>query len=239
MKLNPSITEKDFLSVLDILSVASGPYRVALRSSGVDLMRTDNALKPGHYDIRPYSRKGTIFITDEPCITRILSRTTTGRDDFFRARVRERDGKGFHAGHIFPLASEEYWVQNGFSRWITNRRGDHDTGINSCQNGLLMLSNIHEKFDGFDFSINPDHGYKIICFDRDPFRIGGSILDPICRDPNDGGAVREELLRWHFRQAVWTSHPGTDMMGEILGGPGAAKRMEAELFSRLNGVPFT
>ncbi|KAK9321853.1 HNH endonuclease-domain-containing protein [Lipomyces orientalis] len=269
MKLNPSITEKVFLSMLDILIVASGPYRVTLRSTGVDLMRTGNALNPGHYDIRPYSRKCTIFITDEPCITRILSRTITGRDDFFRARVRERDGKcvitgivnteadvnewrGFHTAHIFPLSSEEYWVQNGFSRWITNRAGDHDTGINSCQNGLLMLSNIHEKFDGFDFSIDPDDGYKIICFDKDPFKIGGSILDPICRDPNDGGAVREELLRWHFRQAVLANMrgagepsfemdfpPGTDMMGEILGGPGAAKRMEAELFSRLNGVPFT
>ena len=27
--------------------------------------------------------------------------------------------------------------------------------------------------------------------------------------------------------------PGTDMMGEILGGPRAAERMEFELFSRL------
>ncbi|KAK9258351.1 HNH endonuclease-domain-containing protein [Lipomyces tetrasporus] len=243
LKLNSSITEKVFLSMLDILIVASGPYRVTLRSTGVDLMRTDNALKPGHYDIRPYSRGskifsykslhvattqmyiGTIFITHEPCVTRILSRTTTGRDDFFRARVRERDGKcvitgtvnteadvnqwrGFHAAHIFPLSSEEYWVQNGFSRWITNRMGDHDTGITSCQNGLLMLSSIHEKFDGFDFSVNPDDGYKIICFDRDPFKIGGSILDPICRDPSGEGAVRVELLRWHFRQAVLANMRG-------------------------------
>ncbi|KAJ8098443.1 HNH endonuclease-domain-containing protein [Lipomyces tetrasporus] len=225
LKLNSSITEKVFLSMLDILIVASGPYRVTLRSTGVDLMRTDNALKPGHYDIRPYSRGSTIFITHEPCVTRILSRTTTGRDDFFRARVRERDGKcvitgtvnteadvnqwrGFHAAHIFPLSSEEYWVQNGFSRWITNRMGDHDTGITSCQNGLLMLSSIHEKFDGFDFSVNPDDGYKIICFDRDPFKIGGSILDPICRDPSGEGAVRVELLRWHFRQAVLANMRG-------------------------------
>ncbi|KAK9327481.1 HNH endonuclease-domain-containing protein [Lipomyces starkeyi] len=266
MILDPSVTEKNFLSMLEeILIVASGPFRVTLRSTGVDLMRTDNALKPGHYDIRPYSRRA---ITDEPCIIRILSRTITGRDDFFRARVRERDGKcvitgvnsaahrndwrGFHAAHIFPLSSEEYWVQNGFSRWITDRTGERDTGINSCQNGLLMLSHVHERFDGFDFSVNPDDGYKITCFDTDPFRIGGRILDPICRDPNGEGAVIDELLRWHFRQAVLANMrgagepsfemdfpPGTDMMGEILSGPQAAKRMEAELFSRLNGVPFS
>ncbi|KAK9242360.1 HNH endonuclease-domain-containing protein [Lipomyces tetrasporus] len=266
MRLNPSVTEKNFLSMLGILIVASGPYRVTLRSTGIDLMPTDDALKPGHYDIRPYSRKDTISITDEPCIIRILSRTITGRDDIFRARVRERDGKcvisgvvnrdsrwnewrGFEAAHIFPVSSEEYFVQNGFSRWITNRIGPRDTGINSSQNGLLMLSNIHQKFDGFDFSINPDDGYKITCFDSDNFRIDGRTLDPICRDHNNANGVRDELLRWHFRQAVLANMrgagepsfemdfpSGSDMMGEILSGPKAAERMEAELFSRLSGV---
>ncbi|KAK9326711.1 hypothetical protein V1520DRAFT_284739, partial [Lipomyces starkeyi] len=55
----------------------------------------------------------------------------------------------------------------------------------------------------------------------------------------------------HFRQAVLANMrgageqsfeidfpPGTDMMGEILSRPEPAKRMEAELFSRLNGVSF-
>ncbi|KAK9311259.1 hypothetical protein V1524DRAFT_371473 [Lipomyces starkeyi] len=268
LRLNPSVTEENFLSMLDILIVASGPFRVTLRSTGVDLMRTNNTLMPGQYDIRPYSRRDSINITDELCITRILSKTKTGRDESFRARVRERDGRcvitgtvnanapinvwrGFEAVHIFPLSSEEYWVQMGFSRWITNR-GERDTGINSCQNGLLMLSTIHQNFDGFDFSVNPDDGYKITCFDKDPFRIDGRILDPICRNPNGADGARDELLRWHFRQAVLANMrgagepsfemdfpPGSDMMGEILSGPAAGKRMEAELFSRLNGVSFT
>ncbi|KAK9372468.1 uncharacterized protein V1513DRAFT_384787, partial [Lipomyces chichibuensis] len=249
LRLNPSVTEENFLSMLDILIVASGPFRVTLRGTGVDLMRTNHALKPGHYDIRPYSRRDAITITDELCITRILSKTETGREESFRTQVRERDGKGFEAAHIFPLSSEGYWVQNGFSRWITNKR-ELDTGINSCQNGLLMLSAIHQSFDGFDFSVNPDDGYKIICFDKDPFRIDGSILDPICRNPNGEDGARDEFLRWHFRQAVLANMrgagepsfevdfpPGSDMMGEILSGPEAGKRMEAELFSRLNGVP--
>ncbi|KAK9246943.1 hypothetical protein V1506DRAFT_447285, partial [Lipomyces tetrasporus] len=100
MRLNPSVTEENFLSMLDILIVASGPYRVTLRSSGGDLMPTDDALKPGHYDIRPYSRRDTIAVTEEPCISRILSRTITGRDDIFRARVRERDGKCVITGTV-------------------------------------------------------------------------------------------------------------------------------------------
>ncbi|KAK9489554.1 HNH endonuclease-domain-containing protein [Lipomyces doorenjongii] len=133
---------------------------------------TDEPLQPGHYDIRPYSRRDTIFITDEPWIMRIISQSSTGRDNTFRTEVCKRDGKcvitgtinrranrdnwtGFHAAHIFPLSSEDFWVQSGFSRWITNK-GERDTGINSCQNGLLMEFTIHELFDGFYFSINPD-----------------------------------------------------------------------------------
>ncbi|KAK9239235.1 hypothetical protein V1525DRAFT_339906, partial [Lipomyces kononenkoae] len=266
--LSPSVTEMNFLSMLAILIVASGPYIVTSRNTGADLAPTDNRLQPGHYDTRPNSRRDTISVTDEPCIIRILSRTITGRDDAFRNLVRERDGKcvitglvnnqayrdrwtGFEATRIFPLSSEEYFVQNGFIRWITNRMDEHDTGINSCQNGLLMQSSIHALFDDFGFAVNPDDGYKITCFYGDPFGIDGKILDPVCRDPSDNRSARDELLRWHFRQAVLANMrgagepsfetdfpPGTDMMGEILSGPDAAKRLEAELFSRLHGVDF-
>ncbi|KAJ8101643.1 hypothetical protein POJ06DRAFT_194449 [Lipomyces tetrasporus] len=269
LRLNPSITKKTFLTMLGILVVASGPYHVISRSTGCDLTATDEVLQPGDYDIRPYSRKDTISITDEPCILRILSHSSTGGDQSFRTQVRERDGRcvmtglindeadsdewsGFQAAHIFPLSSEDYFIQRGLPRWITNRTGEHDTGIYSCQNGLLMQSNVHEKFDGLFFSINPDDGYKIVCFDKDILRIGGKILDPVCRDPSDNRRVSDELLRWHFRQAVLANMrgageptletdfpPGTDMMGEILNGPKAAKRMEAELFSRLHGYSTT
>ncbi|KAK9242795.1 hypothetical protein V1506DRAFT_464133, partial [Lipomyces tetrasporus] len=150
--------------------------------------------------------------------------------------------------HIFPISSEEYYVQKGLSGCITTKANERDTEINSCQNGLLMQFNVHEISDKFLFSVNPDDDYKITCFDGDPLGIDGKILNPICRDPNDERSARDELLRWHFRQAVLANMkgvgepnfetnfpPGTDMMGEILGGPDAAKRMEAELFSRLMG----
>ena len=56
----------------------------------------------------------------------------------------------------------------------------------------------------------------------------------------------DQLLRWHFRQAVLANMrgagepvfecdfpAGSDMVGEIVAGPRAAERMEFELFSRL------
>ncbi|KAK9427202.1 HNH endonuclease-domain-containing protein [Lipomyces doorenjongii] len=263
LRLNQSITERTFLFMLRMVVVASRPYTVSLRGTGVVLTPTDDPLKPGEYDIS--CPEGTIFITDELCITRVPSSTVTGRDDRFRQSVRERDGKcvitgvintdadvddwgGFEAAHIFPLSGEEYFISSGFSRWITNKEGEHDTGINSCQNGLLMLSNVHKKFDNFSFSINPDDDYRIVTFGSDPFGVGGRLLDPVCRDLTDVRSARDELLRWHFRQAVLANMrgsgepvfesdfpPGTDMVGEILSGPAASKRMEAELFSRLSG----
>jgi hypothetical protein len=56
----------------------------------------------------------------------------------------------------------------------------------------------------------------------------------------------DQLLQWHFRQAVFANMrgsgeprfehdfpPGSDIVGDILLGPKAAERMEFELFSRL------
>jgi hypothetical protein len=56
----------------------------------------------------------------------------------------------------------------------------------------------------------------------------------------------DQLLRWHFRQAVLANirgageprfehdfPPGSDIVGDILQGPKSVKRMEFELFSRL------
>ena len=78
----------------------------------------------------------------------------------------------------------------------------------------------------------------------DEDNVAGRHLDSaLLSDPS---GPSEPLLRWHFRQAVLANMrgvgeptfeidfpPGTDMLGEILGGPKAAERMEFELFSRL------
>ncbi|KAK9350669.1 hypothetical protein V1523DRAFT_419118 [Lipomyces doorenjongii] len=89
---------------------------------------------------------GRILITNESCITRVLSYTVSSRDELFRRRVRERDSRCvitgvanpqrlvdaddwsiYHATHIFPLSAEQLFIRNGFSWWITNREDEHDT----------------------------------------------------------------------------------------------------------------
>jgi hypothetical protein len=78
----------------------------------------------------------------------VISGTKAGRAD--------RDvWTGFEAAHIFPLAYEGEWTQEGYSRWITipSERGGT---INSVQNGLLLRGDIHQLFGSYDFSINPD-----------------------------------------------------------------------------------
>jgi hypothetical protein len=63
---------------------------------------------------------------------------------------------------------------------------------------------------------------------------------------NDSQRPVDQLLRWHFRQAVLANMrgageprfehdfpPGSDIVSDILHGPKAAERMEFELFSRL------
>jgi hypothetical protein len=63
---------------------------------------------------------------------------------------------GFYAAHIFPLAYEGYWNDHNFDRWITIPPAGRGGTINSIQNGLLFRSDIHQFFDGYAFSINPD-----------------------------------------------------------------------------------
>lgn len=73
--------------------------------------------------------------------------------------------------------------------------------------------------------------------------IGSQYLDQQLL--NHPSRPADQLLRWHFRQAVLANMrgagepifendfpPGTDMAGEIRDGPKAAERMEFELFSR-------
>lgn len=64
---------------------------------------------------------------------------------------------GYHAAHIFPLHCKNLWQQFGYSRWITDMDDTNGVSkINSPQNGLLMSSHLHKRFDQYLFSINPD-----------------------------------------------------------------------------------
>lgn len=130
---------------------------------------------------------------------------------------------GWQAAHIFPLERDSHWIKNGFVRWITPADSGNDSSrINSIQNGLLLSSTLHELFNDYAISVNPDvhssvpgrdcisdvllidlqDGYKIISFIPDSFGVDGNTLDPICRDPANPNCVLDCLLRWHFRQSI-------------------------------------
>jgi hypothetical protein len=83
-----------------------------------------------------------------------------------------------------------------------------------------------------------------VCFFEDEENIAGKHLDQKFLD--DPRRPVDEVLRWHFRQAVLANmkgagepifehdfQPGSDIVGDILRGPRSAERMEFELFGRL------
>ncbi|KAG9235943.1 hypothetical protein BJ875DRAFT_373223, partial [Amylocarpus encephaloides] len=130
-----------------------------------------------------------------------------------------------------------------YNRWVTTQP-ESGGSINSVQNGILLGSAIHQLFDAYDLSINPDDNYNIVFFTLDGDNLAGKYLNQQFRD--DPLRPADQLLRWHFRQAVLANMrgagepgfehdfpPGSDIVSEILDGPKPVERMEFELFSRL------
>ncbi len=158
--------------------------------------------------------------------------------------MAEFDGwTGFEAAHIFPLAYEGHWKEYDYSLWITIP-SEKGVSINSVQNGILLKSDIHQLFDSYELAINPDDNYKVVYFSRDGDGVAGRHLDQ--EFVNNPQRPVDQLLRWHFRQAVLANMrgageprfehdfpPGSDIVGEILEGPRPAERMEFEIFSRM------
>ncbi|KAH8154384.1 uncharacterized protein LAJ45_00911 [Morchella importuna] len=254
--LTNGVTNVNLYSMVDIILILSSIYHLQdARRSQLD--RDDNPLQPGNYYV---VTDGSISINDETCLTRTISLGTGTRVASFRNAVRDRDRRcvitgedavnadlgswrGFEAAHIFPLAYLHHWNANNLGSLISIESTDGEF-INSVQNGMLLRSDIHVLFDGYEVSINPDDGYKIVCFLRDSKGIAGKHLDERFR--GDPRRPVDDLLRWHFRQAVLANvrsvgepifevdfPPGSDMIGEILSGPKAGERMQYELFSRL------
>ena len=124
------------------------------------------------------------------------------------SRIANDQWSGFEAGHIFPLRHENRWIDCGYRKWITDM--DDSLRIHSAQNGFLLQATIHQFFDQYLVSINPDDGYKVIVFIGDFFNCDGRILDPTCRNPDHGHRVSDHVLRWHFRQSVLANLRGLD-----------------------------
>lgn len=251
--LTNGVTNANFYAMIEVFLFFNGDY--VLRHEGVtDVPRDEQALQPGSYFI---VTDGSITVSNEPWLVRTISVSSGTRVAVFREAVRERDRRcvitgrtvvsargawtSFEAAHIFPLAYEDHWIRHNYARWITIHP-DSGGSINSIQNGMLLDRSIHTLFDTYDISINPDDNYKVVCFDIDGFGIAGKHIEFV----DDDRRPADQLLRWHFRQAVLANMrragepvfecdfpPGSDMMGEIMKGPRAAERMEFELFNRL------
>ena len=183
--LTNGVTKSNFYSMVEIMLLFQSSFSIEHEGSAA-LARNEEPLSPGNYyvvgasiNLIPILMKTidlwfieSFTVNDEVCLTRTISLSTGIRLQSFRDEVRQRDRrcvitgkkalsayrnrwKGFQAAHIFPLAYENHWIQHNFARWITIPAVNGDT-INSKQNGLLLSSDIHELFDSYDISINPD-----------------------------------------------------------------------------------
>ncbi|PYI09742.1 hypothetical protein BO78DRAFT_415302 [Aspergillus sclerotiicarbonarius CBS 121057] len=227
----------------------------------------DNAyLRPGKYAV--LSRSGRplgVHVTDEQPIRRVLtpqppSSRLRANQAHFRDTLQRRDGGcvitgrrgspeepwlGMIAAHIYPVSRLTSWNQNGYSRWVTDTTDPRliaPNGLFSAQNGLLLDSTTHSFFDRFKVA----HGHKVVVFTRDSQQVGGRVLSPTTRPSRDRNlTVSDDLLRWHFHQAILTNmkgsgerqwdldYAGGDPMNIILAHEDAGDIMEAELATRL------
>jgi hypothetical protein len=67
---------------------------------------------------------------------------------------------GWFRSHPYLSASfESLWDDDNYSHWITTPLNEEEVKggkVNSVQNGLLLRSDIHQLFDRYTISINPD-----------------------------------------------------------------------------------
>lgn len=123
------------------------------------------------------SRKINSMVT--PKLTVSSSWLTMTSRNYFRDAVRQRDGAcvfsgqegfdlapfvGLDAAHIYPVARETDWVQNGHMSWITDTRPATTIGQNrlfSPQNGLLLSTDLHILFGLFIISVNSDVSIRV------------------------------------------------------------------------------
>ncbi|PUU79006.1 hypothetical protein B9Z19DRAFT_1024283 [Tuber borchii] len=254
------LTNANLYSMLQIFCLFTDTFD--LYDSCEQLVERDGQLlKLGDYYIVPSLSLIEVTQIRTPSLpsgTRVASFTDAVRQRDRRCVITGRQARLAHLGswdtfettHIFPLAYEQQWLHSNYGDWITIPPAKVSDGtINSVQNGILLGSNIRCFFDAYKLAIDPDDNYKIVCFapDAGDFKISGRHLDQTFLD-NPHRPV-DQVLRWHFRQAVLVDMrgageacleadfpPGSDMIGEIMRGAKAAERMEFELFTRFNAI---
>jgi len=183
------MTNANFYSMVEITYILDKDYKLRYEG-GTIVKRDDNPLQPGKYFI---GTAGSIITNNEPW----LVRTGEGRPKIytttFRDAVRKRDGgcvmtgyralnaahgswTGFCATRIFPLEYAEHWVDPGDDPSITTpisrksalRRG---IGVYSVQNGLLLRTDIRQRFERYLVSINSDVSSQVCSSEFQPLII--------------------------------------------------------------------
>ncbi|KAL2006018.1 hypothetical protein VTN00DRAFT_9672 [Thermoascus crustaceus] len=133
--------------------------------------------------------------------------------------------------------------------WITDNKPASRIGesrLYSAQNGLFLKSDVHCLFGTFRIAVNPEDGYEVVSFCEGVLQIGGKTLSRSATQAQSiNGRVSDQVLRWHFRQAILTKMKGAsqkswehdygreDDIGQIMEDPDEAERMEVELLTRL------
>jgi len=156
--------------------------------------------------------------------------------------IEAEDWVSDEVAHIIPPACGSIWNWRRYGRFITDMPDSPPSErIHSVQNGFLLRSYVHQRFDQYLISVSPDDGYKIVSFTMNDDGFEGRILDPVCRDTTNDHSVSDVLLRWHFRQLVLANmrvagepimphHPlRRDRVGGILVGPYEQGRFELEM----------
>ncbi|KAK9384989.1 hypothetical protein V1515DRAFT_617691 [Lipomyces mesembrius] len=237
---NPTLTKMAFLDSLDVLITHDSPLRVYRINDGrIQIQRTQDSLLPGEYEVES---DGYLAVTDAPYYQRSSSAMSslsssdrdrrcviTGLAMTQRELVLQRWTK-YEAAHTFPVALESIFQNYNFAELTV--LDERDGSVNSPQNGLLLQR------------LN-----TIFCFLDDSLGLAGRQLDPVCRDPGQPHHVNDNVLFWHFQQAVLANMraagepifdedipPGSDTMNAILSGPVPGERMEFELSKRLGDV---
>ncbi|PUU82974.1 hypothetical protein B9Z19DRAFT_965889 [Tuber borchii] len=212
------MTNANFYSMVEIIFIFDSDYTLCRKKSGTTVPRDNDLLQAGKYLI---NTAGSLKVNNEPWLVRTRSVVAGAPPKVFIQAVRERDFRcvitgqpalnaeygiwvGFTVTPIFPLAHKQHWATHDYDSWITipGSRGS----IHSVQNGMLLRTDISILFEAYILSINPDDGYKVVSFMRDAKGVAGTHLDKaFLEDPE---RPTDELLRWHFRQAVLANMRG-------------------------------
>ncbi|KAK2459286.1 hypothetical protein APHAL10511_008707 [Amanita phalloides] len=174
---------------------------------------------PGVYVLlRQDGRPLPVVLTGERARPRQPTHSATpARQNHYRNRVRQRDGKclvtgrtfanwaPLKAAHIFPRAHVDEWLKKGFRSLITDSAPETTIGgyseIDSVQNVIMLQSDLHEMWDDYEFGVNPDDNYRITAFINGLSHVHGLVLQ---LDHIEDSTIRplDALFRDHFLQCV-------------------------------------